>query len=337
MKILITGTAGFIGFHTAKRFVEEGNEVVGIDNINDYYHTSLKYDRLKESGIDKSEVHYNQLTSSVKSKNYRFMKIDLEDAAGIMELFQKEKFEMVIHFAAQAGVRYSLENPKSYIQSNVVGFLNILESCRHNTVKKLIYASSSSIYGMSNNAQLSITDRADNPVSLYAATKKSNELMAHVYSHLYGISTIGLRFFTVYGPWGRPDMAPFLFTDAILNGRNIKVFNHGKMQRDFTYVDDIVEGISCISNSKLKELYNILNIGNSSPVKLLDFISCLEKELNIKAKKEMHDMQPGDVVATWADIKELVAITGYAPQTGLSEGVNQFINWYKEYYKISKN
>lgn len=334
MKILITGTAGFIGFHTAKRFVEAGLDVIGIDNVNDYYHTSLKYDRLKESGISKSDIHYNQLTSSSAWWGYRFMKIDLEDAGGIMHLFQKEKFEMVIHLAAQAGVRYSLENPQAYINSNISGFLNILEACRHNGVKKLLYASSSSIYGLSNKPLLSIEDPTDAPVSLYAATKKSNELMAHVYSHLYEINTVGLRFFTVYGPWGRPDMAPFLFTNAILKDQKIKVFNHGHMQRDFTFIDDIVEGIFTISKVELADAYSIFNIGNNKPVKLLDFIECLENELQKKADKEMLDMQPGDVIATWADTKELVDATGYTPKTDIIQGVRQFINWYKKYYKI---
>lgn len=265
------------------------------------------------------------------------MKIDLEDTEGVAKLFQEEKFEMVIHLAAQAGVRYSLENPRSYIQSNVVGFLNVLESCRHQSVNKLIYASSSSIYGMSEKKTLSITDKADAPVSLYAATKKTNELMAHVYSHLYKITTIGLRFFTVYGPWGRPDMAPFLFVDSIVKNKDLKVFNHGNMQRDFTFIDDIVEGIYLISESEMKDRYNIFNIGNNTPIKLLDFINHLEQELNIEAKKEMHDMQPGDVVATWADIKELISATGYTPRTNILEGVRKFVMWYKEYYKIPHN
>ncbi len=337
MKILITGTAGFIGFHTAKKFIEQGYEVVGIDNINDYYHTKLKFDRLKESGINEHEIKYGEFVRSTKAEQYRFMKIDLEDTEGVAKLFQEEKFEMVIHLAAQAGVRYSLENPRSYIQSNVVGFLNVLESCRHQSVNKLIYASSSSIYGMSEKKTLSITDKADAPVSLYAATKKTNELMAHVYSHLYKITTIGLRFFTVYGPWGRPDMAPFLFVDSIVKNKDLKVFNHGNMQRDFTFIDDIVEGIYLISESEMKDRYNIFNIGNNTPIKLLDFINHLEQELNIEAKKEMHDMQPGDVVATWADIKELISATGYTPRTNILEGVRKFVMWYKEYYKIPHN
>lgn len=334
MKILITGTAGFIGFHAAQKFVKAGYEVIGIDNINDYYDTSLKYDRLKASGINKSDICSNVLVQSFSNFNYQFMKIDLEDSDGIMNLFKEEKFDMVIHLAAQAGVRYSLENPKAYIQSNITGFLNILEACRHFFITKLIYASSSSIYGMSNKPLLSITDRVDNPISLYAATKKSNELMAHVYSHLYGITTIGLRFFTVYGPWGRPDMSPIIFADAICNQKKLKVFNQGNMLRDFTFIDDIIEGLFSISNCELNEQYNLFNIGNSKPIKLLDFINCLERELNIEGKKEMLDIQPGDVVATWADIKEFVAVTGYTPTTDISVGVSKFIKWYKDYYKI---
>lgn len=334
MKILVSGTAGFIGFHTAIKLVEEGYDVVGIDNINDYYATSLKFDRLKESGILEADIDYNQLIQSNKWKNYSFMKVDLEDTESITNLFAKEKFEMVIHLAAQAGVRYSLENPRSYIQSNVAGFINILECCRYHSVHRLIYASSSSIYGMSEKTQLSITDKVDNPISLYAATKKANELMAHVYSHLYKITTIGLRFFTVYGPWGRPDMAPFLFADAILTDKKLKVFNHGKMQRDFTFIDDIVEGIVRVAKAELKEQYNIFNIGNNAPIQLMDFIRCLENELGKEAKKEMHDMQPGDVLATWADTKELVAATGYSPKTSIEEGVHIFAQWYKKYYKI---
>ena len=334
MKILVTGSAGFIGFHTAKKFVDLGHDVIGIDNINDYYAVSLKYDRLKCAGIDQSEIHYNTFTQSNISPSYRFMKMDLEDAAGIMLLFKENNFDLVIHLAAQAGVRYSLENPKSYIQSNVVGFMNILEACRHYSVNKLVYASSSSVYGLSEKSMLSVTDNVDKPVSLYAASKKANELMAHVYSHLYSIKTIGLRFFTVYGPWGRPDMAPFLFADSIINNKNIKVFNHGNMQRDFTFITDIVEGIFRISFVELIDLYNIYNIGNNSPVRLLDFISHMEKELKLKAKMQMYDMQPGDVIDTWADTKELINIIGYKPNTDIVVGINKFIVWYKEYYKI---
>jgi UDP-glucuronate 4-epimerase len=335
MKILVTGSAGFIGFHTAKKFVDLGHNVIGIDNINDYYAVSLKYDRLENAGISHSEIHYNTLTQSFSYPNYQFMKMDLEDAAGIMMLFKDNNFDLVIHLAAQAGVRYSLENPKSYIQSNVVGFLNILEACRYGGVKKLVYASSSSIYGLSEKQQLSVMDRVDNPISLYAATKKANELMAHVYSHLYDFTTVGLRFFTVYGPWGRPDMAPFLFADAISKGKPIQVFNKGNMQRDFTYIDDIVEGIVKVFETSFEEKYNIFNIGNSSPIKLLNFIECLEKALNKKAEMIMREMQPGDVIATWADIKDLVDQTGYRPKVSINEGVEYFVEWFRSYYKVT--
>lgn len=336
MKILITGTAGFIGFHLAKRFVENGFDVIGMDNINDYYPTSLKFDRLRESGIIESAIHYNQLTKSIKWSNYQFLKLNLEDADGIIRLFQKEQFEMVIHMAAQAGVQYSMENPKSYLQSNVVGFLNILEACRQNEVDRLVYASSSSVYGIRENELLSITDRVDTPVSIYAATKKSNELMAHVYSYSYQIKTIGLRLFTVYGPWGRPDMSPSLFTDAILNGKTIQLFNNGNMQRDYTFIDDIVEGIFGISQIDLMNNYSIFNVGNNSPVRLTDFINCLESELGREAKTNMVGMQPGDVLATWADTKELATAIGYKPKTNIRHGVKKFVEWYKNYYSINR-
>ncbi|WP_026751225.1 NAD-dependent epimerase/dehydratase family protein [Sediminibacterium sp. C3] len=334
MKVLITGAAGFIGFHTVECYANLNYEVIGIDNINDYYPTSLKYDRLRESGINESDIHYNALTQSSRLPNYKFMKMDLEDAGGIMQLFQTEKFDLVINLAAQAGVRYSLENPKAYINSNIVGFLNILEACRYNGVVKLIYASSSSVYGMSDKELLSVEDRTDHQVSLYAATKKSNELMAHVYSHLYDLKTIGLRFFTVYGPWGRPDMAPFLFADRIINNQLLQVFNHGDMRRDFTFIDDIVEGILKVSVADINEKYKLFNIGNNSPVNLMDFISCLESELNISARLEMLGMQQGDVIATWADTTELISATGYSPKTSIQDGVKSFVKWYKEYYRI---
>jgi len=332
MKVLITGTAGFIGFYAASRFSAAGCEVTGIDNINDYYDTDLKYNRLKESGIAKTDVYYNTIVQSSKWPNYKFLKLDLEDTDNIDKLFNCEKFSLVIHLAAQAGVRYSLTNPRSYIQSNIVGFINILEASRHNHVKRLVYASSSSTYGMSSKEMLSVTDNTDTPVSLYAATKKSNEIMAHVYSHLYGIETIGLRFFTVYGPWGRPDMAPFLFADAILNNKILRVFNHGEMQRDFTYIDDVVEGLFSIARVKLSTRYNIFNIGNNKPVQLLDFIKILEHELDKDAIKELCEMQPGDVKATWADINEFIAVTGYEPKISIKTGVKHFVDWYKKYY-----
>lgn len=333
MKLLITGTAGFIGFHAASKFLDAGFEVTGIDNINDYYDTDLKYNRLKESGIDKADVHYNVSVISSKWPKYKFIKLDLEDAENIDKLFYDSKFDIVIHLAAQAGVRYSLTNPRSYIQSNIVGFINILEASRHTHVKRLVYASSSSTYGLSPKEILSVTDNTDTPVSLYAATKKSNELLAHVYSHLYGYETIGLRFFTVYGPWGRPDMAPFLFADAILNDKILRVFNHGEMQRDFTYIDDIVEGLFSISQVKMRKKYNVFNIGNNKPVQLLDFIKILEVELDKDAIKEFCEMQPGDVISTWADIKEFIAATGYEPKINIEKGVSLFVDWYKKYYE----
>ena len=335
MKILITGTAGFIGFHTVKKFIEKGNEIIGIDNINNYYHTDLKYDRLKASGIDKKSIKANTLIRSATWPSYHFLKLDIEDSKGIMDLFRNQKFDLVIHLAAQAGVRYSMKNPKSYIQSNVVGFLNILEACRHHAVERLFYASSSSIYGLSDKSLLSISDRVDHPVSLYAATKKSNELMAYAYSYLYNIQTVGLRFFTVYGPWGRPDMAPFLFTDAIVKQKPIQVFNHGNLQRDFTFINDIVDGIYALVLTESDQKYRIFNLGNNSPIMLLDFIQYLENELGKTAKKEMVGMQPGDVVSTCADTTELEEAIGYKPKTNIREGVKEFIYWYKEYYKIN--
>lgn len=335
MKILVTGAAGFIGFFTVLRYLEAGFEVIGLDNINDYYDPKLKYDRLRGCGIVESDIHYGKIILSRLNKNYGFIKLNLEDTTPVMQLFLNERFDLVIHLAAQAGVRYSLENPSSYIQSNVVGFLNILEGCRHSLINKLIYASSSSIYGLSEKSLLSPTDRVDSPISLYAATKKSNELMAHVYSHLYNFKTIGLRFFTVYGPWGRPDMAPFLFANAIIKKQPIKIFNHGVMKRDFTFVDDIVEGIFKVSTAEIKDNYNIFNIGNSKPVELMYFIECMENAIGIKAVKQMEEMQPGDVQSTWADTKELTAITGYQPKINIEEGVQIFADWYKKYFAIS--
>lgn len=334
MKVLITGTAGFIGFHMVKKYVQAQWDVTGIDNINNYYSTTLKLDRLKESGIDIPEIEKNVSYQSTVWNNYSFYKMELEDEDKIMKLFKKEKFDLVIHLAGQVGVRYSLENPRSYIQSNIVGFVNILEGCRHWGVKKLLYASSSSVYGMSNKSLLSIEDTTDSPVSLYAATKKSNELMAYTYSHLYGFQTVGVRFFTVYGPWGRPDMAPFLFVDAIVNKRPVNVFNHGNMKRDFTFIDDIVEGVFAIAGKDRKDANSIFNIGNNSPVQLLEFIELLEDKLQTTSTKIMLEMQPGDVVNTWADTKELVEATGYQPSTEIKEGVKSFVDWYKGYYGI---
>jgi UDP-glucuronate 4-epimerase len=311
MKVLVTGAAGFIGFHLVNRLITEGFEVVGLDIINNYYDVNLKYSRLKECGIDEAEINENILINSNKYSNYQFIKLNIEDKKNLFNLFQKEKFDYVINLAAQAGVRYSIENPDVYISSNIVGFLNILEACRHHKIKHLVYASSSSVYGLNGKIPFSTSDNVDHPISLYAASKKSNELMAHTYSHLYNIPTTGLRFFTVYGPWGRPDMALFLFTKAILDDKPIDVYNNGKMFRDFTYIDDIVEGIYKVANNPSKgnknwdnknpnpsdsiSPYKIYNIGNSTPVKLMDFISEIEKNLNKKAKINFLPLQPGDV------------------------------------------
>jgi UDP-glucuronate 4-epimerase len=334
-KILVTGTAGFIGFHLANKLVELGIEVIGIDNINDYYSTDLKYARLAEAGISDEAKNWHKKVSSSKNSNYSFIRMNLEDKQELDELFKTEKFDMVCNLAAQAGVRYSIENPQAYIDSNIIGFINILEACRHNEIKHLVYASSSSVYGNSPKMPLSVDDRVDNPISLYAATKKSNELMAHTYSHLFGIPTTGLRFFTVYGPWGRPDMAYFSFTKDILSGTPIKVFNQGDLYRDFTYIDDIVEGIVKILNGAPTSTppYKVHNIGNSSPVKLMDFIETIERALGQEAKKEFYPMQPGDVYKTFADVSELEKDFGYSPDTSLGKGIGEFVKWYSSFYK----
>ena len=342
MKILVTGAAGFIGFHTAKKLIEQGNEVVGLDNINDYYNIGLKYGRLLELGINKENAEkFNAIVCSKKYKAmFKFVRMNLEDRNALCKLFNIQNFDVVCHLAAQAGVRYSLENPETYIESNIVGFLNILECCRHHNVNHLVYASSSSVYGLNKKIPFETTDNVDHPISLYAATKKSNELMAHTYSHLYGFPTTGLRFFTVYGPWGRPDMAMFLFTEAILKGNPIKVFNHGNMERDFTYIDDITEGVVRIIEKNIgerianKELYKLYNIGNNQSVKLMDFIEAIEQSLGLKAKKEMLPMQAGDVTATWANVDDLIKDYDYRPKTSIPEGVQKFVDWYKKYYKI---
>lgn len=335
-KILVTGAAGFIGFHVSKKLIDLGFEVYGIDNLNAYYDVRLKIDRLKELGIDtQSELFMRQQeVKSGSNENFRFSQMDLVDEHRLDHLFLKEKFDAVINLAAQAGVRYSIENPKAYIQANVVGFMNILEACRSNQIKHLIYASSSSVYGNQQKVPFSEKDRVDHPISLYAATKKSNELMAHVYSHLYGLKTTGLRFFTVYGPWGRPDMAPFLFTKAILSETPIKVFNNGDLMRDFTYIEDIVKGIiEVLITDKIQENYNIYNIGNNTPVKLLDFIQAVELACNKKAQLDFYPMQDGDVYQTFADIEDLKAVTGYIPKVKINEGIQEFVNWYKAYFK----
>ena len=334
MKILITGTAGFIGHNLAKRLLERGDEVIGLDNINDYYDTSLKYGRLEDTGVSKEAIKYGTLTQSSIYPNYKFIKLNLEDRDGLERLFKEENFTDVCNLAAQAGVRYSLKNPHEYIQSNIVGFMNILECCRNNDVKALSYASSSSVYGLNKEQPFSTKHNVDHPISIYAATKKSNELMAHTYSHLFKLPTTGLRFFTVYGPWGRPDMAPFLFTKAILNDKPINVFNNGKMERDFTYIDDITEGVMRVIDNpqKTETPYKIYNIGNNAPVKLMDFIETLEEKIGKTAEKNMMEMQPGDVYSTYADTSELIKDLGYKPKTPLKEGISEFIDWYKSFY-----
>lgn len=395
-KILITGTAGFIGYHTALKFLSEGYQVVGLDNINDYYDVNLKYSRLAESGISKnanaiysftnklensnlnneqrttnneqlhpatiktksedSPFNYATLYQSTTHPAYRFIRLALEDYGSLKELFEKEKFDRVVHLAAQAGVRYSLRNPFTYLDCNLNGHLNIMEVCRHNKVKHLVYASSSSVYGTNTKMPLSTSDNVDHPISLYAATKKANELMSHTYSHLYGLPTTGLRFFTVYGPWGRPDMALFLFTKAMLEDEPIDVYNHGEMWRDFTYVNDIVEGVFHVTfhsralntkhfnhrsfnkggqtpNTEHKTPnFKVYNIGNSSPVKLLDFIKAIEENLGKKAEMNMMDIQPGDVPKTWADTTDLEQDVGYKPNTPIEVGVGKFVEWYRKYY-----
>lgn len=338
MKILVTGAAGFIGFHLVEMLIKQDYQVVGIDNINEYYDINLKYARLAASGIDKDRIVENQKVLSSKSSGYFFQKTDITDPGNLKKLFEQEQFDLVVHMAAQAGVRYSLENPDVYIQSNVAGFVNILESCRHYKVKNLIYASSSSVYGMNNEVPFKETANVDSPVSLYAATKKTNELLAYTYSYLYDLNTIGLRFFTVYGPWGRPDMAMFLFTDAVLNNRPIKVFNQGNLSRDFTYIDDVVGGIRNIiihfEKGKQAPKYNLYNIGNSKPVKLMEFIETIEIYTNKKAIKEYLPMQPGDVEKTWAEIQNLQQDFDYLPHTPVTTGVGKFIDWYKQFYNI---
>jgi len=350
MRILVTGTAGFIGMHLAKKLLERGDEVVGLDSINDYYDVSLKNDRLRVTGIEPNNISYGKAIISIKYPNYTFIQLNLEDKAGLFKLFKEQKIDRVINLAAQAGVRYSLTNPDVYIQSNIVGFGNILEACRHYEVQHLTYASSSSIYGLNTEMPFSTRQNVDHPVSVYAASKKSNELMAHTYSHLFCLATTGLRFFTVYGPWGRPDMALFLFTKAIIEGKPIQVFNYGEMRRDFTYVGDIVEGVLKVLDnppkpnlnwtlesgdvSKSKAPYAIYNIGNSNPVRLMDFIKEIEDCLGLKANLNLLPLQPGDVPATYADTTPLEEELGYKPNTSLSYGVGQFIEWYRNYYNV---
>jgi UDP-glucuronate 4-epimerase len=332
-RILVTGTAGFIGFHLARRLLSEGYDVVGLDNVNSYYDVRLKQARLAELAV---------------SKAFTFVKMDLSEKDSLSDLFSQHQFDVVVNLAAQAGVRYSLENPQAYVDSNLVGFVNILEGCRHHAVKHLVFASSSSVYGANTKMPFSVHHNVDHPVSLYAATKKANELMAHVYSHLYGLCCTGLRFFTVYGPWGRPDMALFLFTRAILENQPIQVFNHGKMQRDFTYIDDIIEGVvrvmGCLpepnpnwdGNSPDPGTsyipYKVYNIGNNNPVELNTFIETIENALGREAQKELQDLQPGDVVATYADVDDLMNDVGFKPRTPIETGIEQFVEWFKTYY-----
>lgn len=350
MKFLVTGTAGFIGFHLANRLLAEGHSVVGVDSINDYYDVNVKYSRLQYAGIQKELIEYSKPVVSATNSNYTFYKLLLEDKDNLDKIFKQQAFDVVVNLAAQAGVRYSLVNPSAYINSNIIGFLNILECCRHNTVGHLVYASSSSVYGLNDGVPFATSQNVDHPVSLYAASKKSNELMAHTYSHLFGLPTTGLRFFTVYGPWGRPDMALFLFTKGILEGTPINIFNNGDMERDFTYIDDIVEGIirvalrppqtddtwksSTSDASSSSAPYKVYNIGNNAPVKLMDFILAAEKELGIIAQKQFLPIQPGDVASTYADVSDLERDMGYKPATTVEHGIKMFINWYRQYYKV---
>ena len=337
MKILVTGAAGFIGFHLCRSLLRKGHTLIGLDNINDYYDVDLKYARLNELGIvrSKAEIFLNKSMGDLFNDSFQFVRMNLEDRDGLPSLFIEHKFDVVCNLAAQAGVRYSIENPEAYIDSNIVGFLNILECCRHHKIKHLLYASSSSVYGENKKVPFSTSDNVDYPISLYAATKKSNELMAHTYSHLYGIPTTGLRFFTVYGPWGRPDMAPMLFSEAISNGKSIKVFNNGNMSRDFTYIDDIINGMEILlaippKKEKGPPNYRISNIGHGSPETLGDFIKAIETSFGIEVKKEFLPMQAGDVPQTWADVSGIEKL-GYKSTTEVTEGVAEFVKWFKLY------
>ena len=337
MKILVTGAAGFIGYHLVKTLIKDNHEVIGLDNINDYYSTNLKFDRLKELGINKdSAKDFLSLSGSNLFKNFKFIRMNLEDRENLPKLFKDQKFDVVCNLAAQAGVRYSIENPETYIDSNIVGFLNILECCRNHNIKKLVYASSSSVYGDNKKTPFEETDNTDKPISLYAASKKSNELMAHTYSHLFKLNTIGLRFFTVYGSWGRPDMAYYLFADAITKDKAIKVFNNGDLSRDFTHIDDIVIGVksALLSDSSTKKLYELYNIGNNKPVVLTKFIETIEKYLGKKSIKKMLPMQDGDVKKTWASISKITKDYNFQNKVSLDKGIEEFINWYKVYHNV---
>ena len=339
IKILVTGAAGFIGYHAVKALTEQGFQVTGLDNINTYYDVDLKYARLSDAGISKNDIKHGELICSTKNSSYRFIQLDITDRVALTDLFEKERFTHILHLAAQAGVRYSLENPHTYIDSNVVGFENLLENCRHYSVKHFVYASSSSVYGLNNKIPYKETDVTESPASLYAATKKANELMAHVYSHLFAVPTTGIRFFTVYGPWGRPDMAPSLFMNAIMNEKPISVFNRGNMQRDFTFIDDIVKGILKIipSPPDKKIPYEIYNIGNSQPVELMNFIQIMEETTGKRALLNMKDMQPGDVLTTYADTTHLEQDFDYKPSTTIENGIKKFYEWFINYYKPTEN
>ena len=350
-KFLVTGCAGFIGFHLVNALLERGDTVIGIDNINEYYDVNLKYSRLLEAGIERSKIDWKKPVLSDKYLDYTFVRMNLEDKEDLLAMCKAENFDIIINLAAQAGVRYSIENPDSYVQSNIVGFLNILEASRHCKIKHLVYASSSSVYGMNELIPFSVKHTVDHPVSLYAATKKSNELMAHAYSHLFNIPTSSLRFFTVYGPWGRPDMAYYLFAEAIKNDKPIKVFNNGKLKRDFTFIDDVVKGIINVAESpatgdknwdvnkpdisRSKAPYRLYNIGNNKPVELMDFIQTIGAIMLKKPKMIMMDMQPGDVLATWADVDELMEMFDYSPDTTINEGLTKFVNWFNAYHKAT--
>jgi len=348
MRVLVTGAAGFIGFHLARRLAERGDEVVGLDNLNDYYDTELKLGRLRAAGIDPAGIAPVRPLASAARPNYRFVKLDLEDRDGLGGLFGAEGFDAVAHLAAQAGVRYSLVNPQAYVASNLAGFVNVIEAARAHQIGHFVYASSASVYGLNESLPFSTRDNVDHPVSLYAASKKSNELVAHCYSHLFGLPTTGLRFFTVYGPWGRPDMAYFLFTKAILAGRPIEVFNFGEMRRDFTYIDDIIEGVVRALDrrpagdpgwsgrnpdpSRSKAPYRVYNLGNGRAVGLMDLIAAIEKSLGRKAEIKLLPLQPGDVPVTWADTSDIEKDLGYRAQTPVETGIARFIDWYRGYY-----
>ncbi len=350
MKVLLTGVAGFIGFHVAKKLTNEGFEILGIDNINSYYDVDLKLSRLNELGIKSSLISDDDLILSENYNNFSFIKIDLSDKSSVLRSFEKFKPDIVIHLAAQAGVRYSLDHPEKYLESNIHGFLNILESIRANPIKHLIFASSSSVYGLNKEIPFKTTDHTDHPISLYAATKKSNEMMAHTYSHLFNIPMTGLRFFTVYGPWGRPDMAMFIFTKNILEGKEIKVYNNGDMSRDFTYVSDIVESIKRLiekapssskenadlnlAPNKSTAPFQLFNIGYNQPTKLLDFVKAIEKHTGKKAKINYQPLQPGDVENTYADVSDLYQYINFKPQVGVDDGVKRTIDWYRIYFKV---